>query len=88
MALNNRQEVQEYIINKLNNTYTKYTGGINLNTTFDQLERNAVSDFVGAHLFIDIEEELGIELTDDEAGNLNSGDVEGVVNYLVSKLGL
>lgn len=88
MTLNNRQEAQEYILAKLRNIYSEYRDNITLDTTFDQLEKDKGSDFVGAHLFIDIEEDLGVEITEDEAEILNGGSAADIANYLVSKLGL
>ena len=84
----NRQEVEKYIIDKLHDIYVNYRHPINLDTTFDQLESGVDSDLVGAHLFIDIEDDLDIEMTEDEAETLNVADVRAVVDYIVGKMGL
>lgn len=86
--LSNRKAVEKYVMDKLHDIYRGYRQPINLDTTFYQLESSVDSDFVGAHLFIDIEDELDIEMTEDEAEALNDADVHVVVDYLIGKLGL
>jgi len=84
--LSNCQEVEKYVKDKLHHIYADYRQPIDLDTTFDQLESGVDSDLVGAHLFIDIEAELAIEIAEDEAETLNAADVRAVVDYITSKL--
>jgi acyl carrier protein len=86
--LSNRQEIEKYIIDKLHNIYAKYQQPIDLNTTFDQLESGVESDLVGAHLFIDIEADLDIEIAEDETETLNAAGVCAVVDCISRKLRL
>jgi len=86
--LSNRQEVFKYVIDKLHDIYVAYHQPIKLDTAFEQLESGVDSDLVGAHLFIDIEDEFDIEMTEYEAVALNDGDVRGVIDYIISKLEL
>lgn len=82
------QEVEKYVMDKLHDIYMGYRHPIDLDTTFDQLESGRDSDLVGAHLFIDIEDDLDIEMTEDEAETLNAADIRAVVDYIIGKLGL
>lgn len=86
--LSNRQEVEKYVMDRLHDIYGDYRQPIDLDTTFDRLESGVDSDLVGAHLFIDIEGALDIEIAEDEADTLNAADVCAVVDYIASKLGL
>ena len=86
--LSNRQEVEKYLMDKLHDIYVGYRQPINLDTTFDQLESGVDFDLVGAHLFIDMESELDIEMTEEEAVILNVNNVRGVIDYIIGKLDL
>ncbi len=82
------QEVEKYVMDKLYSIYIDYPNPIDLSTTFDRLESGVDADFAGAHLFLDIEADLDIEMTEDEALRLNAADVYAVVDYIIGKLDL
>ena len=86
--LSKQKEVEKYVMNKLHNIYVDYRQPIDIDTTFNQLESGVDSDLAGAHLFIDIEDDLDIEIAEDEAETLNAADVRAVVDYITGKLGL
>ena len=86
-TLTNRSDAEDYVLEKVRSMCASERH-IDLDKTFTELEATPYSDFYGAHLFLDIEEDFDIELTDNEVVAMNAGKLVDVVDFLVAKFNL
>jgi hypothetical protein len=81
-----RKDIERYIIQKLNEIYQGYTRRISPHTIFKELNRYIDSYLIDPGLLIDIEEDLGIDLSnlsEAEALKIDKQDVTALVDAIL-----
>jgi len=81
-----RVQIEQYVFNKLKEIYWQFPQKISSNTTFKELEQYSDSDLTDPGLLIYIEEDLGVEISDEEALSLDSQNVAALINSIARHL--
>lgn len=84
----NRTEVEAYVITMLESFYVSLMQTVTLDATFDELRRSSNHDYSGIDLTLNVENDLGIEISDSEAESIDQGTVSELVDLIVEKLDL
>ena len=80
-----RKDIERYVLRRLREIFWKFPGEISLGTTFRELERYHDLDLLDQGLLFDLEEDLGVELSDEEVQQLDAqgrSDVAGLVDVI------
>jgi len=83
-----REDIERYLLTKLRDVFWKFPGNITLTTTFKELNRYTAPDLIDFGFVMDIEEDLGIEITEEKAEAFDKQDVATVVAFIAEELGI
>lgn len=81
-----RNEIEKYIIDKLNKTFSSYPNSITIETTFKEIYRKVDTQLVDIGFVMDIEEEMEIDISTDDADKIDRGNVSSFIDFIQSKI--
>ena len=90
-VVKSRKDIERYILKKLKEIYWQFPGEVSSNTTFKELERYSDSDLTDPGLLIYLEEDLGVELSDEEVQKLDEQqdvDIAALIDAIIRHVAL
>ncbi|MBM3241870.1 hypothetical protein FJZ31_36835 [Candidatus Poribacteria bacterium] len=90
-VVKSRKDIERYILKKLKEIYWQFPREVSSNTTFKELERYSASDLTDPGLLIYLEEELGVELSDEEVQKLDEQqdiDIAAFIDAIIRHVAL
>lgn len=88
ITLQTRQDLETYILNKLNDVFSQFPDTITSTTTFHELNRKTDIDSIDIAFVADIEDDLGVDISEQKAEQMDAGDVAGFIDYFSQQLNI
>jgi len=85
-VIKSRTQIERYVFNKLKEIYWQFPHKISASTTFKELEQYSDSDLTDPGLLIYVEEDLGVEISDEEALKFDSQNVAALIKSIARHL--
>jgi hypothetical protein len=84
--IQSRRALEQYLLTRLKEVFWEFPSDITPTTTFKNLNKSADLDLIDFGFVIDIEDDLGIEFTEQHAEVFDKQDVATVIAWIAEEL--
>ncbi|MTI86923.1 MAG: hypothetical protein FH748_03025 [Balneolaceae bacterium] len=80
-----RDDIETYILGKLKSVFSEYPEPLTPQTTFKKIYSKIDLDLVDLGFVMDIEDEMEVEISPDDADAIDKGDIAGLIDFIEQK---